>query len=362
MRLAIAEAKKGHGFVSPNPVVGCVILSRDGQLVSLGYHKKVGGPHAEIEALRAVKNPALLEGAQVFVTLEPCSHYGRTPPCAEALAKLPLSEVTFGLLDPNPKVSGRGAEMVRAAGIKCEQFSGDKEIEQELQDLVEIFLYNQSEQKTFVSLKVATSLDGRMSMRSGESKWITGELARSYSYVLRAQYDAVLIGKRTFLEDDPSLNIRLPGFDGHQNTVVIIDPRGECLPHLKSSKLTETRPLEKIWVATYNDVPAAPHVLHVRRNAAGKMDLSHLLELLWQKDVKSVFVEGGAYTFATFLEKNLVQRLHLFMAPTLIGGSHGVSWTEHFGSEKFSERRTTSELTPVHLGRDLYLALKFLPI
>ena len=360
MRLAIAEAKKGHGWVSPNPVVGCVILSRDGYLVSVGYHKKLGGPHAEVEALRAVKDPALLEGAHVFVTLEPCSHYGRTPPCAEALSKLPLSEVTFGLLDPNPKVSGRGAERVRSAGIKCTQFTGDKEIERELQDLAEIFLYNQRQQKTFVSLKVATSLDGRMTMKSGESKWITGEVARSFSHHLRAQYDAVLIGKRTFLEDDPSLNIRLPGFEGYQNTVVIIDPRGECSPRLKSSKLAETRPLEKIWIATYEDVPAGPHVLHVRKNASGKMDLSHLLELLWQKDVKSVFVEGGAHTFAAFLEKQLVQRLHLFMAPTLIGGSHGVSWTEHFGSDQFSERRMTSDLTPVHLGRDLYFALKFI--
>lgn len=358
MRRAIALAKKGHGFVSPNPVVGCVILSREGSLIGEGFHKKVGGPHAEVEALKKVKDQELLNGARVFITLEPCSHYGRTPPCAEALSQLPLSEVIFGLLDPNPKVSGKGAAMLRAAGITCSQFSGSKEIENELEELAEIFLYNQRQQKTFVSLKVATSLDGRLGMKSGESKWITGEAAREFSHTLRAQYDAVLIGKRTFLEDDPSLNIRLKDFENHQNAVVIIDPRGECLPRLASSNLAKVRDFARIFVASYEDVSATPNVLHVRRNEKGNMDLEHLLELLWQKDIKSLFVEGGAQTFAGFLEKRLVRRLHSFLAPCLIGGLHGASWTEHFGSHNFSERIEMAATQSKQIGKDFYLSMK----
>ena len=358
MSLAISEAKKGHGWVSPNPVVGCVILDSAGHLLSQGYHKKVGGPHAEIEALRAIQDQTQLNGAQVFVTLEPCSHHGRTPPCADALSRLPLKEVTFGLLDPNPKVSGRGAAMLRAVGIKCTEWPAGA-IKDELNELAEIFLYNQREQKTFVSLKIATSLDGRMGLKGGESKWITGEEAREFSHLLRAQYDVVIIGKRTFLEDDPSLNVRLEGFEAHQNAVVIVDPRGECISKIANSNLAKVRPLNKIFIATLDGPSTAEGVqlLRVQKNATGKMDIEHLLSLLWQNELKSVFVEGGAHTFAGFLESRLIQRLHLFLAPNLIGGAFGISWTEHFGKEKLSDRLEFEKLSPVHLGRDLYLSL-----
>ncbi len=365
MRIAIAEAKKGHGWVSPNPVVGCVILDHQGQLLSSGYHKKVGGPHAEIEALRKISDPSLLKGAHVFVTLEPCSHYGRTPPCAEALSKLPIKEVTFGLLDPNPKVSGRGAQMIRDAGIKCSSWSEfsreqSREVEAELAELAEIFFYNQIHQKAFVSLKVATSLDGKMGMKSGESKWITGEESRKFSHELRLQYDAVLIGKRTFLEDDPSLNIRIVGYETHQNTVVIIDPRGESVSQIAKSNLAKVRPLNKILIATLEGAPSAEGIqtLKIKKNATGKMDLNDLLAQLWTKEIKSIFVEGGAQTFASFLENKLIQRLHLFLAPSLIGGAHGISWTEHFGHESLSERIELQNLSPIKIGRDLYMSLK----
>lgn len=365
MRLAIAEAKKGHGWVSPNPVVGCVILDGQGRLLSTGYHKKIGGPHAEVEALQSISEPARLKGAHLFVTLEPCAHFGRTPPCAEALAKLPLKEVTYGLLDPNPKVSGRGAERIRAAGIKCSSWSEfsrehSREIEAELNELCEAFLYNQRQQKTFVALKVATSLDGYLGLKSGESKWITGEPARQMGQELRAQYDAVLIGKNTFLEDDPSLNIRLPGFEKHQNKVVLIDPKGEGISKLVQSNLAKNRDLNKIFLATQvgDAIEGGPQIVKLKADSAGKIDLAQLLELLWQNEIKSVFVEGGAGTFSGFLEKKLFQRLHLFMAPNLIGGAHGRAWTESFGSERLAERLEFGEAKPLQVGRDLYLSLK----
>ncbi len=369
MKLAISEAKKGHGWVSPNPVVGCVILDHQGILLSTGYHKKLGGPHAEVEALQKIKDPHKLKGAHVFVTLEPCSHFGRTPPCAEALARLPLKEVTYGLLDPNPKVSGRGAEILRKAGITCTGWSeilreNTKEIETELNELAEIFLYNQRQQKCFVSLKVASSLDGKIGMRSGESKWITGELARQQSHVLRAQYDAVVIGKNTFLKDDPSLNVRLPGYEKHINSVVILDPKGESLAKIESSKLARVRPLEKIFIATLNDQnisgtkDGGPRVLRIRKTSGEKLDMPDLLAQLWTNEIKSLFVEGGAHSFAGLLAAREFQRLHLFMAPILLGGAHGASWTQYFGGEKMSDLLAFDGTEPTQFGRDFYFSLK----
>ena len=363
MSLAIEEAQKGFGFVAPNPVVGCVILDALGHFLASGYHKKIGGPHAEVEALSAVTDQARLKDAQVFVTLEPCSHFGRTPPCAEMLAKLPLKRVVFGILDPNPKVSGQGAERLCAAGIECLAWASfapeDQTTLQALEELAEIFLYNQRQQKTFVALKVATSLDGRMALRSGESKWISGVESRHYSHFLRSQYDAVLIGKNTFLMDDPSLNVRLKGFEAQQNAVVLIDPRGHSLAKLAGSQLAAHRPLHKIWIATCSEIESSEvQILKLRKKADGQMDLTHLLELLWQNDIRSIFVEGGAHTFAGFLSERLVQRMHLFIAPYLIGGAFGISWTEYFGAEKMSDRLALSALEAKKLGRDLYFSFQ----
>ena len=364
MALAIAEAKKGFGFVSPNPVVGCVILDSNRRLLATGYHHKVGGPHAEIEALNSILDVAKLVGAEVYVTLEPCSHFGRTPPCAHALAKFKLKKLIYGLRDPNPKVSGQGAAHLKAAGIECQSWSEhspqDVETLKELEELAEIFLWNQRQQKVFVALKAATSLDGKMAMRSGESKWITGLESRQHGHFLRAQYDAVLVGKNTFMADDPSLNVRLKGFEKHSNFVVILDPDGESITKIKSSQLAAVRPLSKIILATCANILSDEFkILKVRKNDEGALDLKQLLEQLWQLEIKSIFVEGGARTFAGFIKENLVNRVHLFIAPHLIGGQHGLSWTEHLGGEKMSERMALSKLNPQKLGEDLYLSFQF---
>jgi diaminohydroxyphosphoribosylaminopyrimidine deaminase/5-amino-6-(5-phosphoribosylamino)uracil reductase len=364
MALAIAEAKKGFGFVSPNPVVGCVILDSKRQLLACGYHHKIGGPHAEVEALNSIQDLSKLIGAEVYVTLEPCSHFGRTPPCAHALAKFKLKKLVYGLRDPNPKVSGQGAAHLNAAGIECQSWAehSPQEIEilKDLEELAEIFLFNQRQQKVFVALKAATSLDGRMAMRSGESQWITGPESREHAHFLRAQYDAVLIGKRTFLADDPSLNIRLKGFENQSNFVVILDPDGETITQIKSSKLAAVRPLNKIIFATSANILSDEFkILKVRKNSEGDLDLKHLLEQLWQVEIKSIFVEGGAKTYAGFIKESLVNRVHLFVAPHIIGGQHGLSWTEYLGGEKMSERFLLSKLKPQKLGEDLYFSFQF---
>jgi diaminohydroxyphosphoribosylaminopyrimidine deaminase/5-amino-6-(5-phosphoribosylamino)uracil reductase len=184
MELAIKEARLGAGFVSPNPLVGCVIIDRDGRLVSTGYHQKYGGDHAEIEALKGLSEDQL-DGARMFVTLEPCAHDGKTPSCAKRIAKLPLASVTYGMIDPYPEVNGKGIEIIRKAGITCEMLEGASEsLKNELEELPEIFLHNTKTKKPFVAMKVASSLDGQMGLKTGESKWISNDKSREYVYTM----------------------------------------------------------------------------------------------------------------------------------------------------------------------------------
>ena len=228
MLLAIAEGSKGAGWVSPNPQVGCVILSSSGRLLSTGFHRKYGGPHAEVWALKALEKASDLEGAIVVVTLEPCAHEGKTPSCAKALAKLPISKVVYGLVDPNPLVAGQGLDIIRNAGIKVECITEFfPELTAPLEQLCEHFLMNQNQKRPFVSLKVATSLDGIMAMKGGESQWISGPESRARVQFLRATHDAVLVGSGTILVDNPRLNSRDSNYEGKDpNKVIILDRRG----------------------------------------------------------------------------------------------------------------------------------------
>src|SRR5690606_26256776 len=185
----------------------CVVLNSKNELLATGRHERFGGDHAEINALKKIKNSDDLKGSKWFVTLEPCAHEGKTPSCAKKLATLPIGEVTYGLKDPNPSVAGQGAKILVDAGIRAHVFN---ELQDELEELCESFLWNMREQKTFVAIKTATSMDGQIAHRSGESKWITGESARQHSHFLRACFDAIGIGKETVLKDRPALDVRHP--------------------------------------------------------------------------------------------------------------------------------------------------------
>ena len=251
MQLAIQEAKKGAGFVSPNPLVGCVILDSKNRYLASSYHKFFGQAHAEMNALEKVINRDQLKGAHLFVTLEPCAHQGKTGSCARALVDLPLGSVTYGLLDPNPLVAGKGIEILEAGGVKTQPADN---CYQELEELIEIYLYNRREKKSFVSLKVATSLDGQMALSSGESQWITGDSSRNFAHHLRGQYDSILVGLKTFQKDNPRLNIRLPKFSEKKLKVLILDPRGECLPTLKNSRVYQSHDPQDIIVVVGPDI------------------------------------------------------------------------------------------------------------
>lgn len=326
MSLAIVEGAKGAGFVSPNPMVGCVVLSADGKFLSKGFHKKYGGPHAEVFAVENL-TLAQLTGARVFVTLEPCAHEGKTPSCAKMLAKLPIAEVVFGLQDPNPLVSGQGAEIIKQAGVKVSQFHL---LQNELKELCEHFLFNMQARKIWISAKVATSLDGVLAMRNGESKWITGANSRQYSHFLRAYHDAILVGANTILTDDPSLDIRHPNFPDKKNKVIVLDPQGHALAKIDSLKVAKLHAKQDlIFVLNSGMKNGNDKATVVFADCTQDcFDWAQIDTQLWQLGIRSIMVEGGALTHATFLNKKLVNRVYLFQAPILLGGVDGLVWTE----------------------------------
>jgi diaminohydroxyphosphoribosylaminopyrimidine deaminase/5-amino-6-(5-phosphoribosylamino)uracil reductase len=336
MRLAISEAYKGATGASPNPLVGSVVLDSQGRFLSSGYHKKYGGPHAEVHAVQDLSTEQL-QGAQVFVTLEPCAHEGKTPSCAKMLAKLPIKKVTFGLIDPNPLVAGQGAEILKQAGIDAEVFSSadakeDQKIKTLLEEACEAFLWNFRQKKVFVALKMASSLDGQVALENGESQWITGPESREEVHYLRACYDAVLVGRGTVLFDNPSLNIRHSKIT-KTNKVVVIDEKAELLAQYNSLKISQNHARENVfWCVSkeyQSQVPLDVQGLNICyvKSKQGLLDLEDLLQQLWQRGLRSVLVEGGAKTASAFLSCGLVNRLYLFQAAILMGAGGGLSWT-----------------------------------
>lgn len=355
MKLAIQVAKEGAGRVSPNPLVGCVILSKDNVLLSSGYHEVYGGPHAEVNALKNL-NTETLKDARVFVTLEPCAHYGKTPPCAKTLAELPIGEVIYGLLDPNPLVAGKGAELIQCAGKKVTAFN---ELKDELEELCEIFLFNQRKNEVFVSLKVASSLDGMMGLKSGESKWITNVLSRNHAHYLRATHDAILVGVNTLLTDNPSLDIRHPKFEGKTNSVIVLDPNGRCLSNLASMKTTKTHRASELFVFTKENLNLKSEYCQIIEAPLlndGTFNLSTVLKILWDKNIRSVLVEGGSFTLSSFLTQNKAQRLFQFFAPQIFGGVSGLTWTSQLKIDSLQERITLNQVSTQTFGQDLLVS------
>ena len=362
MNLAIEEAKKGYGFVAPNPVVGCVILDSNGHLLSSGYHAQVGQAHAEVDALNKITDVKKLEGAHVIVTLEPCSHFGRTPPCADRLAELPIKKLTYGLLDPNPLVAGQGIAKLQAKGIEVEQCL---ELRNDLEELAEIFLLNMREQTAFVALKVATSLDGALAFNSGESQWITSEASRAQAHFLRGQYDAVLVGSRTVLNDDPKLTVRHQAYQSQSsNKVVVLDLKGAILDRLTSLQIAKLRPLENIVIVTSETHADAfskrgVKVLIGKTVTNGSLDLKQLTKEIFQQKISSLFVEGGAETLSSFLNQQAAHRLYQFIAPKILGAQNAKVWTENVDFKNMQSALQLQNVRYQICGSDILLSGRF---
>jgi diaminohydroxyphosphoribosylaminopyrimidine deaminase/5-amino-6-(5-phosphoribosylamino)uracil reductase len=319
MRAALALARRSLGRTWPNPAVGCVIV-RDGRVVARGRTRDVGRPHAEADAL--VQAGQAASGAIVYVTLEPCAHHGKTPPCADALIAAGVARVVSALEDPDPRVKGQGHARLKAAGIVVEVGEGAMEAA----EINAGFLLHIRESRPLFHLKMATSLDGRIATASGESKWITGEAARADGHRLRAIHDAVLVGAGTVAADDPDLTCRLPGLAAYSPVRVVLDSKARLAP---TSKLAATARKTPVWLLCTPAAPAAARktlgtrgveIVEVASDSAGRVDVMAAAQELGKRGLTRVLVEGGGEVAAAFLKANVVDRLSAYRGGRLLGG------------------------------------------
>ena len=322
MQLALDLAKQGEFTTTPNPSVGCVLV-KDGEVVGKGFHAKAGEPHAEVMALREAGENA--RGATAYVTLEPCSHFGRTPPCAKGLVEAGVSKVIAAMCDPNPQVAGKGLQILTDAGIE----SAVGLLEENAEQLNKGFLKRMRTGKPFVQLKLAMSIDGKTAMTSGESKWITGAQARADVQQYRAKASAILSTSQTVLADDPSLNVRweelppdvkavYPQEKLHQPVRVILDSGHKVRSDFKVFS-TES----PVWLVGEDDYPLAgfpvfTEYLKLDRNQ-GETRLQALMAELGKRQINTLWVEAGATLAGALIAENLVDELIIYMAPKLLG-------------------------------------------
>lgn len=320
MRIALSLGERGLGHVWPNPSVGCVLV-KDGRIVGRGWTRPPPGPHGEVEALRRAGDRAL--GATAYVTLEPCCHYGRTPPCTMALIQAGVRRVVVAATDPFPRVDGRGIEQLRQSGIQVDV--GILEAEAEAQHAG--FFSKVKKNRPLVTLKLAASLDGRIATATGESQWITGQRARAAGHGLRASHDAIMVGAQTAKVDDPSLTCRLPGLE-ERSPVRIVVSRGGRLA--LDSRLARTASTLPVWMIVASGMPPEALLAHEKAGIEiirigqdpedERLDLREALRALAERGITRLLVEGGAAIAASLLRARLVDRLSVFQAPILLGG------------------------------------------
>jgi diaminohydroxyphosphoribosylaminopyrimidine deaminase/5-amino-6-(5-phosphoribosylamino)uracil reductase len=323
MREALALAAHAVGLSDPNPRVGCVIVAADGRLAGRGHTQEAGGAHAEVMALRdAAARGVDVRGATVYVTLEPCSHHGRTPPCADALVDAGVGRVVIALRDPNPLVSGRGAARLEAAGIVVQWDGGGEES----RELNIGFVSRMERGRPWLRLKVAVSLDGRTALADGTSQWITGEAARADGHAWRKRASAVLTGVGTVREDDPRLDVRLVA-SARQPLRVIVDSRLETPPNAR----VLAAPGSVLVYAAVDD-PTRRQALEdqgakvaLLANPAGKVDLAAMLADLGKRGINELHAEAGEKLNASLLAAGLVDELLVYVAPRLLGSGRGLA-------------------------------------
>lgn len=351
MRLALELAANATGRTSPNPLVGAVVV-KDNRVVGCGWHRKAGTPHAEVHALRQAGE--LARGAEVYVTLEPCAHYGKTPPCAKALVEAGVKKVYAALLDPNPKVAGKGFKMLEDAGIKVEYGF----LEDEARRQNEVFLKWIEHKKPFIAMKAAMTLDGKIATASGQSKWITNETSRRYGYKLRDMYDAIMVGINTVKEDNPSLTARV---EGGRNPVRIIldssldiDMNANVITDGAAKTIIATTDLaERAKMASLEKMGV--QVLVVDRDGHNRVDIVKLMDILGQQKICSILAEGGATLHGSLTENHLVDRAYFFIAPKIIGGALAKSPVMGEGILDLSQALELDEMEIEKLAGDILI-------
>lgn len=354
MSTALSLARLAHGQVSPNPAVGAVIV-RNGSIVGQGYTQPPGSDHAEIVALKQAGEEA--RGAVMYVTLEPCCHYGRTPPCTKSIIEAGISEVHFSIVDPNPKVAGRGRIELERAGIKV--FAGEHS--EEATEINEAFIKYITTGLPFVTVKFAASLDGKIATRTGNSQWITGEAARKYVQHLRYISDAVMTGANTIIADDPRLTVRLSvkgGIAHKQPLRIVVDGMGRTPPAAQifseAGKIllvlgTQVNPETKAKLAeTSADILELPTV-------DGKFDLVQLLKALSERQITSILVEAGGILLGSLFDQRMVDKVIAFLAPIIIGGEQARPAVAGLGCDMLSNCTKLEQVKFERFGPDIMI-------
>jgi diaminohydroxyphosphoribosylaminopyrimidine deaminase/5-amino-6-(5-phosphoribosylamino)uracil reductase len=355
IRLALRLARRGFGRTSPNPMVGAVLV-REGKVIGQGWHRRAGGPHAEIEALTSAGNNA--RGATLYVTLEPCSTHGRTPPCTGAIIAAGIRRVVAATGDPNPAHRGKGFAILRKAGIEVSIGL----LASEATDLNEAFNHWITTRTPLVIVKAAMSLDGKIATVAGESKWITGEKARAWNMKLRASADAILVGVNTIVRDNPSLTIRSRGFDDKLLRRIILDPRARSPLDAKvfsdeSAQLTTLVVTKAAAKRRVKQFSARVRVIEAPVRD-GIIDLRWLARKLGQENVTTLLVEGGGETNAGFFKAGLVHRVAFFYAPIVLGGRAAPKAVGGEGVPRLRDGIKLRDATWRRLGPDLLLTAR----
>ncbi|MDC0035132.1 bifunctional diaminohydroxyphosphoribosylaminopyrimidine deaminase/5-amino-6-(5-phosphoribosylamino)uracil reductase RibD [Chloroflexi bacterium] len=346
MGMAIAAGKKAKGISNPNPPVGAIVV-KDEKVLSEGFTGKPGSPHAEVMAISSAGDN--VKNSTLYVTLEPCCHFGRTPPCTEAIIQSGISKIFIAVEDPDNRVSGKGIDQLRKAGIEVVLGIGKEETELDLEAHIKLATTG----LPLVTAKFAMSLDGKIATSSGESKWITSDESRNISHVMRLESDAIMVGVNTVVVDDPRLTVRLDRREvGRQPLRVIIDSQGR-IPNNSSMLLEEGA----TFVATAKDVTFLDGINNLSTKAfpdkEGKVDLVSVLEYLGKMPVSSVFVEGGSELLGSLFDQGLVDKVAAFISPSIIGGRASLGAVGGIGAEFMSDKYLLTRVKKEFIGSDI---------
>lgn len=353
MRVALELAEKGRGWTSPNPMVGAVVV-KDGQIVGRGTHQRAGGPHAEVHAIDDAGDQA--RGATIYVTLEPCNHFGRTPPCTQKILDAGICKVVVAMDDPNPGVRGDGNQFLQDRGIDV--VTGV--LKKEARALNECFVTWITTGRPFVIVKCAATLDGRIATRTGDSRWVTGPDARRFVHRVRHAVDGIMVGAQTVYHDNPSLTTRLDGEKGADPTRIILDTNLSMPPTANMLHLASNSPT---WVV------CGPDASHSRRSdlesagatvitaplKSGRIDLAMLMDQLGARGITSLLIEGGAAVIGAAFAAEIVDKVCFFYAPKILGGDDGVPICRGSGPEHMQESVPIHDLSVSRFGPDVLL-------
>lgn len=351
MQRTIELAKHGWGRTNPNPLVGAVIV-KDGEIIAEGYHEAIGCAHAEVKAIKNAVSD--VKGGTMYVNLEPCSHYGRTPPCAKAIIEAGIKEVVVAMVDPNPNVSGKGIKMLVEAGITVKVGI----LEDDAKKLNEIFIKYITKKRPFVIMKAAMTLDGKIATSSGDSKWISGVESRQYVHNIRDRVSAIMVGINTVLKDDPSLTTRLYNRKGKDPVRIVIDSKG-IIP--VDCNIISVESEAGVILATTTALDMEKEKLISDRGVGivkadgpdGQVDLAVLMDELYKMEIDSILLEGGGTLNFSAIKAGLVDKVMFFIAPKIIGGKNALTPVEGDGTEFMKEALAVKDINVTRFGDDI---------